>query len=107
MREWGKKGVLGSINIEEEDFKGLGDKLYVGEGEGGLKQDSQISVRVWTSRWDRRPGSSHRWHKAMPREDRSSACILMASPEFLPSPPIRRVSEKDSDWLAWVMCSPP
>ena len=28
------------------ESKGHGDNLYVGEGKGGLKEDSQVSVRV-------------------------------------------------------------
>lgn len=83
--------------------------MYVGEGEGGLKEDAQVSARASTPRWGRRPGPRHRWRRTMPREGRSSACILMAS---LPrrkrsssQPLIKRVSEKDSDRLAWVTCS--
>lgn len=69
MRQTGKKErAVGSINIKEVESKGLGDKLYVGEGEGGLKEDAQVSARVWTPRWGRRPGSRHRWHRTRPRE---------------------------------------
>lgn len=58
IRQTGKKErAVGSINIKEVESKGLGDKLYVGEGEGGLKEDAQVSARVWTPRWGRRPGS--------------------------------------------------
>lgn len=76
VRQRGKKeGAAGSINIKEVESKGRGDKLYVREVEGGLKEDTQVSA----PRWGRRPGSRHRWHRTMPREGRSCACVFMAS----------------------------
>lgn len=77
----------------------------MGEGEGGLKEDSQFICEgsdPWVEQEDWLQAQLTQGHTKRRQKQCSHSYSFSSNEEteFLPTAPIRRVSGKDSDWLA-------